>query len=178
MSGSQHSPATQPLQVHQVQETSPSSPRSLCLFDHNSGLDFLVDSGADVSAFPMSALRASIPVETSSTSLQAANGTSIPTRGRATLKLRFQGLNTAHDFFLADIPRPILGADFFSKVDLLIDISNQRLLRCPPENSPLLAPLTPVPARATFLAGDICGLRSETSNVVEELLRHYPNIPL
>lgn len=87
--------------------------------------------------------RQPMSVETSSTSLQAANGTSIPSRH-----------------------------------DLLIDIRSQRLLRCPPGDSPLLAPLTPVSARATLLAGDICGLRSEKSNAVEDLLRHYPSIAI
>ena len=137
-------------------------------------MDFLVDSGADVSVFPTSAHSgSSTPC---STSLQAANGTSIPTAGTVTRELHFRNLKASHKFFLADIPRPILGADFFSKHDLLIDLRSQRLLRCPQHDSPLLAPLVPVPARATAITGDICGLHSPGTNPVENILRHFPAI--
>ena len=136
----------------------------------------MVDSGADVSVFPQTAYTGN--VVSSHTSLQAANGTSIPTLGRATITLNFQGLSAKHDFFLAKVPRPILGADFFSRHDLLIDIGSKCLLRCPPEDSPILAPLLPVPARTTFLSGDVCGLHahSEVKNPVEDLLRQFPGI--
>ena len=159
-----------------MQATQAHSPCSLCLHDSVSGLDFLVDSGADVCVFPISAFKGnSIP---SSTALRAANGSSIPTLGRARISLHFKGLKSVHDFFLADIPRPILGADFFSKHDLLIDIKSQRLLRCPSEDSVILSPLTPVPARATLLSGNVCGLRTQdgAANPVADLLRSFPEV--
>ena len=127
-----------------------------------------------MSVFPVSANTSRITPH--SVSLQAANGTSIPTLGAVTVPLRFPGLSTQHSFLLADIPRPILGADFFSKHDLLIDISSQRLLRCPPHDSALLSPLEPVQARAVSLSGDVCGLRAEKNNPVEELLKLFPGI--
>ena len=138
-------------QISQVQATQPPTPRSLCLTDLSSGLDFLVDSGADVSVFPIEEHKGSVAQRPNTSSLHAANGTSIPTFGKAAISLHFRGLTTVHEFFLADVPRPILGADFFSRHDLLIDIKSQRLLRCPPGDSALLAPLVPVQARATLL---------------------------
>ena len=54
--------------------------------------------------------------------LIAANRTNIPTYGRATLKLNFKGLSVTHVFQVADIERPILGADFFAKNGLVIDL--------------------------------------------------------
>ena len=58
----------------------------------------------------------------------------------------------------------------------MIDLRSRRLLLRPPDDSPLLAPLTPVPASTTIIAGDICGLHSPGIYPIEDLLRQFPSI--
>ena len=99
----------------------------MSLRDKTSGMLFLVDSGADVSVFPVSLVDR--PPSVSSGHLIAANGTAIKTFGVKELPLVFHTLCVSHKFFLADVPRPILGSDFFSKAGLLIDLRNRQLVR-------------------------------------------------
>ena len=112
----------------------------------------------------------------STTSLLVANGSNIPTYGTVFKDLRFQGLRARQRFHLAAVSRPILGADFFSKNGLLIDLRGRRLLRCPQKDSPLLAPFSPVSARSTSAPKDICGLHQPRSNQIEALLDDFPTI--
>ena len=87
---------------------------------------FLVDSGADISVYPATA--AQKKCQPSST-LVAANGSSIRTFGKRNIFLSFPGLKVVHSFLLAEVRKPILGSDFFRANDLLIDISGRRLFR-------------------------------------------------
>ena len=58
----------------------------------------------------------------------AANGTSIRTYGRRTLKISFAPNHTVQQqFWIADVRRPLLGADFFLLHSLVIDIPGRRL---------------------------------------------------
>ena len=81
---------------------------------------FLVDSGADVSVYPATPAQMKCCF---SAALKAANGTSIRTFGKKTIKLSFAGLKVVHTFLLADVKKPILGTDFFRDNDLIIDLS-------------------------------------------------------
>ena len=99
----------------------------LFVTDTNSGLRFLVDSGAEISVLPptsgerRSSLRGA--------PLYAANGASICTYGQSSLTLNL-GLRRAFRwvFIVADVTHPILGADFLSNFHLLVDIKRRRLL--------------------------------------------------
>ena len=113
---------------------------------------FLVDSGADVSVFPATPAQMKF---CSSAALQAANGTSISTFGKKTIKLSFAGLKVVHTFLLADVKKPILGTDFFRDNDLIIDISRRRLFLA--ADSPTT--VVEVRARPATFAGGLCGLR-------------------
>ena len=93
-----------------------------------------------------------------------------------TLNLRFRDLRARHRFYLANVPRPILGADFFSRQGLLIDLPGRRLLRRPPDDSLLLAPLAAIEARHTVTSGDICGLHQPRANEFEALLDSFPSV--
>ena len=108
----------------------------MSLRDELSGRHFLVDSGADVSVFPKSMISPLAPSTAPSGTLVAANGSAIDTYGSRRLSLRFNKLNAVHPFLLADVPRPILGSDFFSARDLLIDVRNRQLVRLPRISSP------------------------------------------
>ena len=113
----------------------------------------------------------------STTTLQAANGTSIKTFGRKTLSLCFQGLRVKHEFLLADIHRPILGTDFFRANALLIDIAGRRLFR----PSPLSCgdSVVHVRAKSSKLDGRLCGLRCSLppdTVAVDRLFSEFPAV--
>ena len=96
-----------------------------------SGLAFLINSGADVSVFPISLVGFPGRPAAGSGTLVAANGLAIRTFGSRTLFLRFRTLHVNHSFLLAEVPRPILGSYFFSAHGLLIDLKNRQLVRLP-----------------------------------------------
>ena len=60
--------------------------------------------------------------------LIAANGSAIKSYGATEIVLNFGGQCFTHRFLVADVNRPILGADFFKKHDLLIDLAGRRLI--------------------------------------------------
>ncbi|GFS07269.1 retrovirus-related Pol polyprotein [Elysia marginata] len=60
--------------------------------------------------------------------LQAANGTSISTYGSRTVSLRFNETTYDARLIIAVVKRPLLGADFFRRHNLLVDLNGQRLI--------------------------------------------------
>ena len=101
----------------------------LCVKDSISNLSFLVDTGAQVSVLPApSALRSSCAVS-NGPRLQAANGSDIKTYGTVHKDLCFGGRKFSGQFILADVNRPLLGADFLLDNNLLVDIARSRLVQ-------------------------------------------------
>lgn len=98
----------------------------LIISDKASKIYFLVDTGADVSLVPRRLVSHCQP---SSFKLFAANGSKINTYGSKTLALNL-GLRRDFKwrFCIADVQRPILGADFLSHYGILVDLKNKRLL--------------------------------------------------
>ena len=95
--------------------------------DRSSSLRFLVDTGAQVSIIPPTRSdRAAKPGEFR---LQAINGSDIPTFGVRSLTLDI-GLRRTFRwvFVIADVPRPVLGADFLYHFSLLVDLRHSTLL--------------------------------------------------
>lgn len=102
----------------------------LFMVDRNTGLQFLVDSGADVSIVPYKQKPvAQVNSEDDDFHLYAANGTRIPTYGTKILEIDL-GLMRAFKwpFIIAKTSRGILGADFLRKFNLLIDLKRQQLV--------------------------------------------------
>lgn len=103
-----------------------------CLFvtDENSGISFLVDSGAVCSIIPRSCLPARIkPDRDWNSNFQAANNTDIATYGSTIMTLDLGlGRELPWNFTIADVYRPILGADFLAYNGILLDLRNGRLL--------------------------------------------------
>ncbi len=104
------------------------STRSRVLFIHgrNSGKRFIIDSGADVSAIPLNL--ADRQRLNRGFTLQAVNRTSIKTYGQRMLQLDL-GLRTSfpHVFIVADVPHPIIGADFLERFNLSLSVRRQCL---------------------------------------------------
>ncbi|GBO28084.1 hypothetical protein AVEN_171904-1 [Araneus ventricosus] len=98
----------------------------LVIHDGPSGLNFLVDTGADISVVPPSSAERCKPK--SLLNLLAANGTKINTYGTRNLSLNI-GLRIIFpwSFIIADVSRPILGADFLTHYGIIIDLKSKSL---------------------------------------------------
>lgn len=86
--------------------------------DIKSKTRYLVDTGADLTVYPVSRSMRNQPP--SQLVLYAANQTPIKTYGTKTLSIDL-GLNRLFkwDFVIADIQKPIIGSDFLGKLDYL-----------------------------------------------------------
>lgn len=99
--------------------------------EKQTGLRFLVDTGADISVIPKNELRPKNKTfePQSKIKLFAANGSIINTYGTKTMTLDL-GLRRSYiwSFTVADVTHPIIGADFLKHHGLLVDLRNKRLL--------------------------------------------------
>ncbi|KAK3701031.1 hypothetical protein RRG08_063284 [Elysia crispata] len=127
---------------------------------------YLVDTGAEVSVYPASVQeRKSQPP---SSTLTAANGTSIHTRGKRKVFLAIgQKGQCQHEIYLADVTSPILGADFFIKHGLAIDLRGKRLLSL--DNMSILLRETKSPLT-------LSGLGFPLKHEYDRLLQHFPEL--
>ena len=90
-----------------------SSSRLFYISDCSTGFQFLVDTGVEVSVVPLS--RTERMHRQDYPSLQAVNGTSIPTFGNRSLTLDLGPRRTFRwIFIITDVKKSILGADFLS----------------------------------------------------------------
>lgn len=99
----------------------------LTLFDQTAQLKFLIDTGAEVSVVPPNQKQKRHPL--SNSMLYAANHSPINTYGEKTLTLSL-GLRRKFTwtFIIADVTQPLIGADFLSHYNLLVDIRQHRLV--------------------------------------------------
>lgn len=101
----------------------------LIVKDVETGLRFLIDTGANVSVLPVRSVPKSDTNSNCSYTLYAANGTEIKTFGIKTLTLNFNLRRPFKwTFIIADVKQAIIGADFLIKHKLLVDLSNKKLL--------------------------------------------------
>lgn len=99
----------------------------LCVYDRRNAIQFLVDTGANVSVIPRTKVKTLC--NNVAYKLYAANGSEIRTYGTVTLELNLR-LRRAFKwtFIIADVNRPILGADFLKHYSLVVDIGNKRIV--------------------------------------------------
>ncbi|UYV68175.1 K02A2.6-like, partial [Cordylochernes scorpioides] len=134
--------------------------------DKNTGLRFLVDSGADISIIPP---KDKNRMPSSDYKLYAANGTEIVTYGTKVRNLDI-GLRRQFQwpFVIANTNRAIIGADFLNNFGLIIDIKNKRLIDG----------ITNLSIRGVIQSisdmGNISTLNS--SSKVSAILTKYPNL--
>ena len=102
------------------------SSRLFYIFDTNHKYRFLVDTGAEVSVLPPS------PADRKHQdgfNLLAVNGSGIATFGKRSLTLNLRLRRTFRwVFVIAEVHTPILGADFLRHYNLLVDMSQSRLV--------------------------------------------------
>ncbi|GFX20268.1 peptidase A2 domain-containing protein [Trichonephila clavipes] len=96
--------------------------------DRETGCQFLVDSGADVSILPWTKTKGEY--QASQYKLYAANGTEIPTYGLKILTLDL-GLRRPFQwpFIIAKVERGIIGADFLQKIPVADRSAQQEINR-------------------------------------------------
>ena len=110
--------------------TSVTGPPYSCLFfvsDAHTNTRFLVDTGSEVSVIPPNPTdRRRSP---DSLTLMAVNDTPIRTYGKRSLTLNL-GLRRSLPwiFIIADVQKPILGADFLKHFGLMVDMSHRKLV--------------------------------------------------
>ena len=95
--------------------------------DCSTGFNLLVDTGAEVSVVPPSNFERQHQAD--GFSLQVVNSSPIRTYGKRSLTLDL-GLRRTFRwiFIVADVSKPILGADFLQHYGLLVDVSHKRLV--------------------------------------------------
>ncbi|XP_060809920.1 uncharacterized protein LOC132904015 [Amyelois transitella] len=103
--------------------------RRLCINDRKSGLNFLVDTGADVSVLPISVAKRFINNNQECITLFAANGAKMQTYGTVTLSLDFKlRRDFQWTFVVTTVKQPILGSDFLGHYKLLVDVDARSLI--------------------------------------------------
>lgn len=105
----------------------PASGSRLFITDRDSNVQFLIDTGSDICVYPRSALRE--PRSKTNYQLCAANGSYINTYGFLDLVVNL-GLrrNFQWRFTVADVTKAIIGVDFLSHFNLMVDCRNLRLV--------------------------------------------------
>lgn len=98
----------------------------LYLTDSLSKTQFLVDTGAEISVLPATGL--DTRTKQLGPPLLAANGSHIQTFGSHTLSLHFASNVYSWEFTIADVTRPLLGADFLRANSLLVDMKGRKLV--------------------------------------------------
>ena len=98
----------------------------LFIFDKNSGRRFLVDTGAEVSVLPATNIVAR--TKPCGQALQAANGSTIRTYGTRMVPLYIGTRRYEWNFVIANVSRPLLGADFLRANTFLVDLAGKTLV--------------------------------------------------
>lgn len=134
--------------------------------DRSSDTQFLVDTGADLCVFPRKLIRG--PCSDSTYELSAANGSPIATYGTRTMTLNL-GLRRDFTwrFVIADVSRPIIGADFLAHFGLLVDVRDQRLIDQTTSLTTRGAPVKEVSPSVKQVQGE---------SIFHKLLRRFPDI--
>lgn len=103
-----------------------STDRRLFIRDRNTKMNFLVDTGADVSVIPRCEVHR--PVKKADVVSYSVNGQPLKTYDIQPLNLNLNlRRELSFNFVIADVSSAILGADFLSHFGLIVDTRNKRL---------------------------------------------------
>jgi hypothetical protein len=151
-----------------VQKEGKTGRQTMRLVDTFTGREYLVDSGAELCVFPAS--WEDKKKTQNKDYLIAANGSKIQSYGSRSIALKFGKSTFAQEFTVADVTQPILGANFFAKNHLVIDLAKSRILQAQD-----WIQLPAAQTVATVTAEEL-GLHAIRRNVYEELLAKYPEL--
>ena len=133
--------------------------------DHQSGQKYLVDTGAEVSVLPASAVDRRNGSK--GRPLSAANGSTINTFGNRKVRLQLCGRTYEWPFLIAAVQRPLLGADFLRRTGLLVDVRGRQLINADDFSS---TPLTVANCRLVH------GLTQGPGDCYKRLLSKFPSL--
>lgn len=139
----------------------------LFLFDKSTNLSFLVDTGADVSVLPPTAEERQQNEQTMF-NLVAANGSPIKTYGKRQISISI-GLRRIFpwNFTVAEVSRPIIGADFLTFFNLLVDLKGRALIDR----------LTHVRSQGTIITDQTPTVTAlKTDNQLQKLIQSYSDL--
>lgn len=138
--------------------------RLLYIRDRNSGLNFLIDTGASISVLPQSKYD---KVADPDAVLYAANGSKIETYGEKLLTLNIGLQRTlSWPFVIAKVKYPILGADFLAHFNLSINLHDHSIIDNITEYS--------IPAHSRNI--EPLAVAATNSGYHMEILNKYPNL--
>ncbi|XP_013139247.1 PREDICTED: uncharacterized protein LOC106103880, partial [Papilio polytes] len=138
----------------------------LFVTDRHSNTRFLVDTGSDVCVYPRAALRERR--NKTNFVLSAANDSVIETYGFIDLCLDLDlRRNYTWRFTVADVTKPIIGVDFLSHYNLIVDCKNHRLI----DNTTTLSCIA---SHANFNVSSIKVVTGDTC--FHKILQKFPEI--
>lgn len=145
-----------------------SSSGRLFVTDRRTKMQFLVDTGSDLCVFPRTALREHRPK--TKYQLYAANGSVINTYGHAQLHLDL-GLRRefSWQFVVADVTKAIIGVDFLSFYNLVVDCRHKRLM----DNTTSLSTMAVSSASADIISSIKTSFGESRYN---DIMRDFPEI--
>lgn len=138
----------------------------LFITDRKSKIQYLIDTGSDLCVLPRRFLQRY--KEPSDYKLTAANGSIIETYGTMTMQLNL-GLRRDFNwrFVIANVDKPIIGADFMAHYGLLVDCKNKRLVDT----------LTTLTANGTLTNCTHASIKAITGDTkYHSLLSQYPDL--
>ena len=142
------------------------STTTFSLADPETGIEYLIDTGAARSLIPRRFVRGHH--RRAAFTMQAANGSPIPTYGKKELPLNYGPKRYMWNFIVADVFMPIIGADFLYFFSLAVDVRHRALI---PTSSTLLKPGVKIPQIPAASATDpFDALRAEFSDVFSSTL--------
>ena len=142
--------------------------RRLFVRDPLTNINFLVDSGAELSVIPKQFSNSALKAD-NSCHLIAANGSPIKSYGTSNLELSLGLRRTfSHIFVVADVTHPILGADFLHEHGLLLDIQQKRLFDTKTLRVNAIAHQIPNP--------EIPSIAARGNALFDDLLNKYPQL--
>lgn len=133
-------------------------------------IDFVVDTGAAVSVIPKKYVNG-VVIYPTNISIVAANGIKIECCGQAVLTLALHNMRRDYTwtFLIAETTKPLLGYDFLSHFNLLIDCTNNKLIDETTNRHSKTQP------SSTVMNIDIDPEKSISGNI-KNIIDKYPNL--
>lgn len=143
------------------------STTTFTLTDPETKIEYLIDTGAARSLIPRRFITG--PHKRAVFTMQAANGSPIPTFGEKQMPLNYCARRYVWKFIIADVFMPIIGADFLYYYSLAVDVRNKQLI--PTENLQLTKSV------AATTADPFVALQTEFADVFSWTLSSLANKP-
>ncbi|XP_068208696.1 uncharacterized protein [Palaemon carinicauda] len=150
----------------------------LYLHDAGTGVQFLVETGACHFLLPKPGFKTRCSLTNSAyIPLVSANGSAIASNCYETLILSFRSTKYIWNFLVADVPIPILDADFLSHFHLLVDVLHQWIVNTDLHSSTPLKPVPPTTLHISKPTDAYIHLLTSDPEVFRQELRQTPTVP-